>query len=667
MQAAAITAAASDGYVDGAGGAPAGTPQLASILDGYAVRPSWQVAGVDYAVGVAAGTTLTDPTAAGVLPTGATYDAATHTVTVTGDGVTLNGFDFSLHDGIELVVEATNVTVENCNFAVGSNQGSLGEVVDVTGAAGNVTFLDNSFNGNDVAVTSQLGTMLAIQNHGTATFQYNYFHDTGGDCIDFSSGPQVDIVQYNLFENIGVNTGHADTLQWYDSQITAGEIGFNTVYQNAPQPGPGNGALTVLSEGPTATMTDMMVNNDTVIQTDAVSANGNTTGNFTTGFYADDGGTASGVTIHDLYIDPTGALNYTGMWLLPTGYYGDNLAHPTAITGVTNMVTGVTYTSLPQAQGYYVAPDASGYTPSLNDIYSIGASITTGTLLLGDSVTFTLDMDEPYTVTGAPTLTLNDGGTAQYSDGSGSDALTFTYTVGGGNSSVSALGITGVVVPADASIKDTVGNTANLLGATASFSSLSVDPLCFLAGTRILTPTGEVAVETLRQGDLVTTLSGTHHPLRWIGRSVIVPPFGDPVRTFPVRIRAGALAEHVPARDLLVSPCHALLIDGILAQAGALVNGRSIVRENTMPAAFTYYHVELDTHAVLLAEGALTESYLEGTADLAFVNLAERIAPEATEELPYPRAKAARQVPRSIRERLAARASLLAPALGRAA
>ena len=144
-----------------------------------------------------------------------------------------------------------------------------------------------------------------------------------------------------MFANIGVNTAHADTLQWYDAQVSAGEIGFNTVYQDVPQSGAGNGALTVLSEGPTATMTDMMVNNDTVIQAVAGS------GNFTTGFYADLGGTASNVAFRDLYIDPTGALDYTGIWLFPTGYYDVDLAHPTLINGVTNMVTGTTYTALP--------------------------------------------------------------------------------------------------------------------------------------------------------------------------------------------------------------------------------------------------------------------------------------------------------------------------------
>jgi hypothetical protein len=647
----------SDAYVDGSAGAPAGTPQLPDILSGYAARPPWQVAGVDYAVGVASGTTLLDPTVAGNLPAGASYNASTHTVTVTGNNVTLEGLDFSLYNGIQLVIESTNVTVQNCNFAVGSNQGSLGEVVAVTSAAGNVTFLDNDFNGNDVAVTAQQGALLSIENHGTINFEYNYFQNTGGDVIDFSGGPQVDDVQYNVFANVGVNTAHADTLQWYDSQITSGVVGFNTVYQDVAQSGPGNGALTILSEGPTATMTDMMENNDTIIQAVAGS------GNFTTGFYADEGGTASGVTLHDLYIDPTGAVDYTGMWLLPTGSYGDALANPTAITNVTNMVTGTTYTTLPTAQGYYVAPDVNGYSPSLNDIFGITASVANATETIGDTVTFTMALDESYTVAGTPTLSLNDGGTATYTGGSGTSTLTFSYTVGAGDNSVSALAVTGVTLPTGTTVTDAVGNAANLSGVDVSLAGLAVSVACFAEGTRIATPAGAIAVEDLRPGGHVLTAEGGAAPVRWVGVQTVATRFGDPLQVLPIRIRAGALAPDTPSHDLLLSPGHAVLIEQLLVQAGALVNAGSIARCADMSETFRYYHVELATHSVILAEGAPVESYLDAVELTAFDNVADRPSkPDGVVELPYPRIKAHRQLPAAIRAQLASRSAALSEA-----
>lgn len=202
----------------------------------------------------------------------------------------------------------------------------------------------------------------------------------------------------------------------------------------------------------------------------------------------------------------------------------------------------------------------------------------------------------------------------------------------------------------------------------------AAETFCFLEGTRILTPAGEVPVEALRIGDRVLGADGAARPVLWIGRQAKVPPFADPLRDHPVEIAAGALAPGVPARPLRLSPDHALLLDGCLVQAGALVNGTTIRRmaRAELGARFTYFHVETEDHALVLAEGAAAETFVDNASRLRFDNAAEYLALYGTErdgmvELPLPRAKSARQVPPATRARIAARAASLATPASRAA
>ena len=185
--------------------------------------------------------------------------------------------------------------------------------------------------------------------------------------------------------------------------------------------------------------------------------------------------------------------------------------------------------------------------------------------------------------------------------------------------------------------------------------------ICFYAGTRLLTPCGEKTVETLMVGDLVTTSDGLLKPVSWIGRQTVSTAFADPLRVLPIRIRAGVLNDHVPSRDLLLSPDHAILVGDVLVQAGALVNAASIIREANVPGTFTYYHVEIDDHSLVLAENTPAETFVDNVDRLNFDNWAEHetLYPggKSIIELPYPRAKAHRQVPRSIREQLAERSA----------
>jgi hypothetical protein len=133
---------------------------------------------------------------------------------------------------------------------------------------------------------------------------------------------------------------------------------------------------------------------------------------------------------------------------------------------------------------------------------------------------------------------------------------------------------------------------------------------CFARGTRIATARGCVPVEQLAPGDLVLTVSGRLSPIAWLGhRTLDLGRHARPYDVMPVRVRAGAFAEKVPARDVILSPDHAVLVEGALVPVRHLVNGSSIVQQTR--ASITYWHLELSRHDVILAEGLACETYLD--------------------------------------------------------
>ena len=123
-------------------------------------------------------------------------------------------------------------------------------------------------------------------------------------------------------------------------------------------------------------------------------------------------------------------------------------------------------------------------------------------------------------------------------------------------------------------------NTANLVVTNGS--------PCLCAGTRVLTPRGDVLVEQLSIGDEVMTLEGDAKPIRWIGRRSYAGRFlrANP-GAHPVLFDAGSLGDGLPARDLMVSPKHAMLLDAILVPAGLLTNNDTI--RTVMPERVDYF------------------------------------------------------------------------------
>ena len=156
----------------------------------------------------------------------------------------------------------------------------------------------------------------------------------------------------------------------------------------------------------------------------------------------------------------------------------------------------------------------------------------------------------------------------------------------------------------------TFANTSLANTAVATPGALVDVTPCFVAGTRIATERGEVAVEDLTVGDRVQVVGGIAQPTIWLGhRTVQCARHPQPERVWPVRIAAGAFGANRPYRDLWLSPDHAVFIGDVLIPVKRLINGTSIAQ---VPVdEVTYYHVELPRHAVILAEGLPAESYLD--------------------------------------------------------
>ena len=132
--------------------------------------------------------------------------------------------------------------------------------------------------------------------------------------------------------------------------------------------------------------------------------------------------------------------------------------------------------------------------------------------------------------------------------------------------------------------------------------------ICFLAGTKIATPSGHRAVEQLAVGDPVATAGGVVRPITWIGTGRVLATRGQRNAATPVIVCKGALGPNLPFADLRVTKGHALWFDGVLIPVEFLVNHRTILWDDRAQEV-AIYHIELATHDVLLANGAPAESY----------------------------------------------------------
>jgi Right handed beta helix region len=320
----AVTIAAAGGAPPPSGtgtSPPGGTPQHPNLFAGYAVRPPWQVAGVDYPVGVPVGTVLKDPTVAANLPVGASIDNATHTINISANNVTLNGFDFSLHGGYRVYISGaySGIVIENCKFG-GTNTNNVGFWIQAAPNANGLTIINSTFDGGP-------DPQVYYQGGGNFTAENNIFENAAGDAIDFGSGTIAPTVKYNLFYNLGTKAGsHPDTVQYGGGAITNNAIeSFNTIYQ--PQ---GGGEVSGEEGIQICAWNGATINNATVANNVIIASGPALTMSYLIAIYPQSGGIINGVTVANNYLDSTGAY---GPFYPPSGNNLDFTNNINILTG----------------------------------------------------------------------------------------------------------------------------------------------------------------------------------------------------------------------------------------------------------------------------------------------------------------------------------------------
>ncbi len=223
------------------------------------------------------------------------------------------------------------------------------------------------------------------------------------------------------------------------------------------------------------------------------------------------------------------------------------------------------------------------------DVLGNDVNATTGSLQITHVNGVAISVGGSVTLQTGQTVTLLADGTLDIAGDADEETVSFTYEV------------------------EAVDESGNTLQTDVGFVTVDVVP-CFVAGTLISTPEGDVAVENLKEGDMVLTMDNGPKELRWVGQRE-VPAVGAMA---PVRIAADAFGDH---DTILVSPQHRVLVhdyltnmlfgeDEVLVAAKDLINGTSV--QQVEGGSVTYVHILFDEHQVVWSGGLATESFLPG-------------------------------------------------------
>jgi len=392
-----------------------------------------------------------------------------------------------------------------------------------------------------------------------------------------------------------------------------------------------------------------------------------------------------------------GSLDLTGTMSVASGL---------AVTGNLTVATGATLTGNGGGAGAYVNGGTLTNAGTISGSGAVRFGAIAGTLIIDPGAVFTGDVvanasvSDVLVLAGATAATL-DGLGSQFS---GFSTLNFaagaTWTVDGteaglttgqvingftahdtivldnfvesGYTYVAGTGLE-LTELTDPTTLDFIGNYTDKEFVVTTDGTNTTIAICYLFGTRILTPTGEVNVEELKIGDRVVTRFGGIQAIKWIGRQTYDPRFiKNNQAKIPVRIAAGALGDNMPARDLFISPGHSMLLGDVLVLARDLVNGVTVTQD--LPAnnaTVAYYQLDLGAHDCVIAEGCWSETYADAPGLRAqFHNAAEYDAlypdiPPADElSLCAPRVESGKRLAAALRPVLAIAAAKPGPLEG---
>ncbi len=469
---------------------------------------------------------------------------------------------FGLGDALVLSsLTATAASIVNGNTLAILNGGAT---VDTVVLAGN-------YAGASFAV-SQSGSLATIRNTAGAPARQDFqFTIAVNDTASITAAQEAQIV----------NDLSAAALDW--AQYVTGYAPLRIQLNIADNLSPGvelaNGGFT------TSVATGQIVNGATILIPSSLYA-------LTTGSYI--AGSTSDIVINlplstnelnnsgGLYVNPT---PFAGNGTVPASEYDlltvfrHEIAHGFGFSGFTDTTNGSLGSAATLFDTYIQQTIVSGTITAANFI-GPAAEAAYGALL-GTGIP-----------TPVPLTLLNNGENFFHFANSVSDPLASDLMSGVGLTAGSFRAISAV----DLAILQDVG------------LPVSAPVVCFARGTLIGTPLGDVPVERLAIGQLVKTWSGKARPIVWIGTGTVLATRGRRSAATPVIVRKGALADNMPHADLKVTKAHAFLIDDVLIPAEFLVNHRTIAWDDRAQEV-ELYHVELQSHDVLVANGAPAESY----------------------------------------------------------